>query len=256
MISRGRASVSRRAQGSNGRTRQFPAEPQGISPTGCLRYTVAGRTWADRPSDAASSPSRQVRSCVTLARRTRRLSRRQLTTSVNNARARDFDTNSIPAGRGRQPGMIDDLLPHPIEAAAARRAELSAHCPTAAQVGIAMGMDGKEAISFVNRLRTEGILLGVYRNEPSPHWRYPAWQFDTEHRPIPQFAEILAILRAHGQSLGERDRTSGWNEVEWFMSPHVLLDGQRPCEVLQKDPEGVLDATRAQFIEDGSNNGF
>lgn len=147
-------------------------------------------------------------------------------------------------------------LPDLYEAAAMRRAELSAEWPTAVQAGLAMGIDAEDASQLVTGLRKQGTLLGVYMTEPKHHWRYPRWQFDTEHRPIERFAEILAILREHGNYLDDQGRTTGWGEVEWFLSAHVLLDDRAPCEVVQEDPDAVLEAARVEYIEESNEGGF
>lgn len=148
----------------------------------------------------------------------------------------------------------EDSLSDLHEAAAAKRASLSAAWPTAAEAGVAMGIDSEDAPRFVTRLRKQGTLLGVYMTEPKHHWRYPTWQFDEDHRPIERFAELLAILRKYGNYLDDQGRTTGWGEVEWFRSAHVLLDDRPPCEVVQKDPDAVLEAARVEYIK-GSNEG-
>ena len=154
--------------------------------------------------------------------------------------------------------MTPDIEPLPciLEQAAARRAELAAEWPTAEQVGLAMGLDAKDAVRTVTQYRREGKLLGVYMLEPKHHWRYPSWQFDTAHCPIKLFAEILAILREDGSYLDERGLTSGWGEVEWFLSAHVLLDDRPPFEVIRQAPDAVLEAARVEYIEDSNEGGF
>jgi len=74
------------------------------------------------------------------------------------------------------------------------------------------------------------------------------------HRPIERFAELLAILRKYGNYLDDQGRTTGWGEVEWFRSAHVLLDDRPPCEVVQEDPDAVLEAAQVEYIK-GSNKG-
>lgn len=142
---------------------------------------------------------------------------------------------------------MEDEFSDLYEASAAKRAELSADWPTAAQVGMAMGIDADDASRFVTRLRKQGVLLGAYMTEPKHHWRYPTWQFDAEHRPIERFAEILAILHEHGPYLDDQGRTTGWGEVQWFRSAHLLLDDRQPCDVLQEDPDAVLEAARVEY---------
>jgi len=107
-----------------------------------------------------------------------------------------------------------ELLPLEV-AAAAKRAELSSDWPTAAQVSRAMGQPDRQ--------------------------------------PVEHFPEILAIMREHGTYLDENGRTTGWREVEWFLSPHVLLNGDPPYDVLRENPSGVLEAARVEHIE-GNNS--
>ena len=130
-------------------------------------------------------------------------------------------------------------------AAARRRAELSSSWPTAEQVG-----------QLATELRKSGQLLGVCVTEPHHDYRFPIWQFQRDGQPVFHFAEILNILREHGIYLNNDLRTTGWGEVEWFLTPHVLLNGESPAEVLQQDPQAVLEAARMEFIEDNNSGGF
>ncbi len=148
------------------------------------------------------------------------------------------------------------LLPSIQEQSAARRAELAANWPTAEQVGLSMGLELKDAARTVTQYRREGKLLGVYMQEPKHHWRFPIWQFDDRHRPIRHLADVLAILRKHGNYLDERGLTTGWSEVEWFLSGHVLLEGRAPFEAIHQDPDAVLAIVRVEFIEESNDGGF
>lgn len=151
---------------------------------------------------------------------------------------------------------MDDPLSDLLKAAAAKRAELAAEWPTTAQAGMEMGLDAEDASRCVTGLRKQGTLLGVYMTEPDHHWRYPTWQFNAEHRPIERFAEILVILREYGNYLDDQGRTTGWGEVEWFRSGHVLLDGRPPCEVVQEDPDSVLEIAQVEYVEENDSDGF
>lgn len=148
-----------------------------------------------------------------------------------------------------------ELLPHAV-AAGARRAKLSSDWPTAAQVSSAMGSLAADPSELATQLRRNGQLLGVYVMEPTEHYRFPSWQFQSDGQPVKHFAEILTIIRVYGMRLGESRRTSGWGEVEWFLSHHVLLGGDRPCDLLRKNPGAVLEAARGEFIEDNNSGGF
>jgi len=45
-------------------------------------------------------------------------------------------------------------------------------------------------------------------------------------------------------------RTSDWDEVEWFLSPHVLLDGGAPAGTLTAGPVRVLRAALIEVVND------
>lgn len=141
------------------------------------------------------------------------------------------------------------------ELSAARRLELAAEWLTAEQAGLAMGLELEEASRAVTQHRLEGRLLGTYMVEPEHHWRYPIWQFDHRHQPIACLADILALLRQPGNYLDGQGGKSGWREVEWFHSPHALLDGQRPCDVLRDDANAVFEAARVEHIDECDDGG-
>ena len=118
-----------------------------------------------------------------------------------------------------------------------------------------MGSPAADPNEMATQLRRNGQLLGVYIVESTQHYRFPSWQFQPDGQPVKQFAEILAIIREYGMRLGEKGRTSGWGEVEWFLSHHVLLGGDRPCDLLRENPGAVLEVARVEFIEDNSSRG-
>ena len=139
----------------------------------------------------------------------------------------------------------------PIEvAAAAKRAALASDWPTAAQVSRAMGSTAGNASHLATKLRRDGQLLAVYLPSPTPSYRFPRWQFRPDGQPVEKFADILTILRKQGPFLDENRRTTGWGEVEWFNSAHVLLDGATPAEMLSSDPNRVLTAAETEFGSD------
>ncbi len=153
--------------------------------------------------------------------------------------------------------LLDTPKPSPLEvAAAAKRAELSSDWPTAAQVSRAMGSSAADPSELATQLRRNGQLLGVYIVESTQHYRFPSWQFQPDGQPVKHFTEILAIIREYGIRLGEKGLTSGWGEVEWFLSHHVLLGGDRPCDLLRENSGAVLEAARDEFIENNNSGGF
>ena len=134
--------------------------------------------------------------------------------------------------------------------AAARREALAAQWLSAAQVSARLGSPPESGGSRAAQFRRKGEVLGVYVTRPAPSYRYPTWQFCSDGQPVEHLAEILRALRAFGpfqcESVGLR-RSTGWGEVEWFLSPHALLNGNQPAEVLTVDPARVLGAVRIEF---------
>jgi hypothetical protein len=97
----------------------------------------------------------------------------------------------------------------------------------------------------ITALRKAGELLAVWL--PSDQrFLYPTWQFDERDNPIPEVVPLLALLRSpNGMGIGVP--STGWGEVEWFVSYHVLLDGLSPADVLVSDSARVLAIAREEF---------
>lgn len=97
----------------------------------------------------------------------------------------------------------------------------------------------------ITALRKAGELLAVWL--PSDQrFLYPTWQFNERGNPIPEVVALLALLRSpNGMGIGVP--STGWDEVEWFISYHVLLDGLSPSQVLLSDPARVLAIAQVEF---------
>lgn len=63
--------------------------------------------------------------------------------------------------------------------------------------------------------------------------RFPGFQFGQNGRPLPVIAEVLAVV-------GER--VTGWELALWFTGSSGRLGGDRPVDVLDSDPELVVEA--------------
>lgn len=140
-----------------------------------------------------------------------------------------------------------------LQDAAMQRQALAAQWLTAAQVSADLGSQAANGSHRASQLRRDGQLLGVYVSHPSPSYRYPTWQFHRPGEPVYLLPEILRVLRDSGPFEREPDglrRTTGWGEVEWFLTPHALLDGAAPADVLRVAPERVLQAARTEFEEE------
>lgn len=135
------------------------------------------------------------------------------------------------------------------DAAAARQA-LAAQWLSAAQVSHGLGSHAPTGSRLVSKLRRAGKFLGVFVTHPSPGYRYPTWQFLPSGQPVDHRAEILAVLREFGpfdHESGGLRRGAFWGEVEWFLSPHAMLNGAAPSEMLATDPCRVLRAACVEF---------
>lgn len=165
-----------------------------------------------------------------------------------------------PRGTGLTPAAADDIsLAHAsiltpaqriLHEAAAHREARAAQWLSAAQVSTQLGSLATSGSYRASQLRRAGKLLGGYVRYPEPSYRYPTWQFGPNCQPIDHLTDILRVLRDYGpfkRELKDLNRTTGWGEVEWFLSPNVLLDGSPPAEVLATDPASVLQAVRSEF---------
>lgn len=134
--------------------------------------------------------------------------------------------------------------------AADSRESLAAQRLTTEQVSVGLNLCACGSSQRVGQLRREGKLLGVYVTRPAPSYRYPNWQFGPDGLPIDHLADILKVLCDFGpfqRELHGLHRTTGWGEVEWFLSPHVLLHGMTPASTLMAAPANVLRAARVEF---------
>lgn len=87
-----------------------------------------------------------------------------------------------------------------------------------------------------SRLRRGGELLGAWNGREFLH---PTFQFQPDTgRLMPEMKALLSIL--------PKDR-SGWRQALWLFQRHGQLEGKRPADVLQKDPEAVIKAARSDF---------
>lgn len=137
--------------------------------------------------------------------------------------------------------------------AAVQREALAAQWLSDDQVSVRLDTGIQGAGERASEMRRNGRLLAVYVGHPVPTYRYPVWQFRSDGQPVDHLAQILAVLRELGpfqrESNGLR-RTTGWGEVEWFLSPHVLLEGATPAAALRDNPARVLYAARVEFADD------
>jgi hypothetical protein len=90
-----------------------------------------------------------------------------------------------------------------------------------------------------SRLRRQGVLLGAWNGREFLH---PTFQFQRDTgRLMPEMKALLDVL--------PKDR-SGWRQALWLFQRHAQLDGKRPADVFQDDPEAVIKAARSDFVLD------
>lgn len=97
----------------------------------------------------------------------------------------------------------------------------------------------------ITELCGKGELLKVWCPELRVYF-YPDWQFYPQGHPVPLMRELLTLLRGP-EGVSVRPLTSGWEEVEWFLAPHELLEGLTPAARLRSSPASVLRAAQSDF---------
>jgi predicted RNA-binding protein YlqC (UPF0109 family) len=94
----------------------------------------------------------------------------------------------------------------------------------------------KNRAALANRWRSEGRVFAVPVDDELV---YPLFQFSEEGRPLPVVAETLAALDRSGD-------LSDWQRALWFTSANGWLAGRRPVELLERDPNTVIEAARRE----------
>jgi hypothetical protein len=124
---------------------------------------------------------------------------------------------------------------------AARREQLMSEEKwlSSAQVSRSLGSTAENAAKFAMEKRKSGEILGVWHG-PRKSFFHPPWQF-TSQGPIQGMRELLAVL--------PEGNKSGWAQAEWLYTPHALLEGRRPADVMIKDPDRVVAVAREEFTE-------
>lgn len=124
--------------------------------------------------------------------------------------------------------------------AAVRRSELAQTYLSSPAVETLLGIDA----AALGDLRKGKRLLGVW-HQPAKSWLYPDFQFDKGGL-IQEMPSILAVYDRYYSHVWENT----WSIVQWFMSPHLLLDGYRPMDMMSTNPKRVLEAAQVEFWED------
>lgn len=103
------------------------------------------------------------------------------------------------------------------------------------QIALAAGHSSHDSAQTADRWRDAGKIFSV------PHHGdyYPAFQF-IAGQPLPIVAEVLKLFRA------DPIRTN-WQNAFWFASANSWLGGSAPMDLLQKEPNRVLDAAEHEM---------
>src|SRR3954470_23217760 len=114
-------------------------------------------------------------------------------------------------------------------AALAEEFGLLSSTPQVAQRAKAKSLASNRA-ALANRWRQEQKVVAV---DVDGGQRFPGFQFGGNGRPLPVIADVLATVG---------DRLTGWALALWFTGGNGWLGGQRPVDVLDGDPELVVEA--------------
>lgn len=108
---------------------------------------------------------------------------------------------------------------------------------TSADVADISGSRARNRAAIANRWKKEGRICSVMVGH-SP--LFPGFQFDERGRPRPVVARLLTILRGLGE----------WEIVLWFTTSTGWLGGRRPVDLLDSEPERVVEAAKHQMTDD------
>jgi hypothetical protein len=110
---------------------------------------------------------------------------------------------------------------------------------TVYEVAAILGLNGggKTRMNMARALAKDGTMFFITKDgEPA----FPAYQFEpTGAKPI--IARVLAILRP---------RRSSWEITAWFWGSNGWLDGDTPEDLLDSEPDLVLDAAFQEVAEE------
>ena len=121
------------------------------------------------------------------------------------------------------------------------RAEFLRTCELldAEQVHALYGSSARNRAALAARWRSDRKIFAI---EHQGRLLYPAFQFDEVGRPKAVIGKVL-------EALGHR--TGPWQTAIWFTTPNSWLDRRRPLDLLEREPDRVIDAA-----DDVSNPAF
>jgi len=139
--------------------------------------------------------------------------------------------------------LIETLMPDvPVpNAAVVEQARRNAQARTEFLKELPTATSAEVAELSGSRARNKAALAGSWRKQrrvfgvsASGQLRFPLFQLDRDGQPKPQIAELLHALEGQG--------LSGWELALWFTGANDRLDGKRPLDLLDSEPQRVLEA--------------
>lgn len=106
---------------------------------------------------------------------------------------------------------------------------------TSAEVAQLAGSRAANTHALANRWRTEGKVFTVSWGGSEA---FPAFQFDSSGRPLPQISSVIEIFPKG---------SGGWEIAMWFVTPNSWLGSRRPVDLLSSEPAAVTLAARHHF---------
>lgn len=104
---------------------------------------------------------------------------------------------------------------------------------SSAEVADRYGSSAKNRAALAQNWRKQGKVFAVPARKS---YRFPLFQFDEHGEPKPAIGQVLAPLRAAG--------FEDWQVALWFTGALASLGDRRPVDVIDGDPERVIDAAR------------
>lgn len=109
---------------------------------------------------------------------------------------------------------------------------------TSEEVNDLAGSRANNRSALATRWRKEGRIFSV---EHCGRIYFPTFQFDRTGKPLPIIAKVI-------EHLGVDEK--GWQLALWFLTNNGWLGGRRPIDLLESDPDAVVDAAAQEAAAD------
>jgi hypothetical protein len=106
---------------------------------------------------------------------------------------------------------------------------------TSAEIADSAGSTAENRSATANRWRHDQRIFGV-RHRDAVY--YPGFQFSGDGRPLPAVRDVLEVLSGHG--------LTEWEIALWFTTTMGSLGDRRPVDLLNDDPDAVVEAARLE----------